>query len=198
MSRAASTQRRRPLNKGRDNRGRALAAGDGPASAPSTGYLAGERWVRCQDPWDGDGSLARPPCTPGDFSALNALCRASCLQPTELSPEAARKRYLPRGPLSPRPAGVIVQGLSFYRFPRRPGQAGNSLEFPTIVQREAGSGQTGSRSAQAGSSPPARRAPMSTCPKGTRVRPGRGSPWAATRGEFPHRCERESPAPQLW
>lgn len=108
-------------------------------------------------PRDGDGSLARPPCAPGGFSSLKALCRASCLQPTGLSPEAARKRYLPRGPLSPRPTGVIVQGLSFYRFPRRPGQAGNSLEFPTIVQREAGSGQTGSRSAQAGSSPPARR-----------------------------------------
>lgn len=123
-------------------------------------------------PRDGDGSLARPPCAPGDFSSLKALCRASCLQPTGLSPEAARKRYLPRGPLSPRPAGVIVQGLSFYRFPRRPGQAGNSLEFPTIVQREAGSGQTGSRSAQAGSSPLARR------PRCQRVRKDSGAPWA--------------------
>ena len=88
---------------------------DVTVSAPSTGYLSGQQRVRCQDPQDGDGSLARPPGTLGDFSSLKALCRASCLQPAGLSPEAARKRYLPCGPLSPRPSGVIVQGLSFYR-----------------------------------------------------------------------------------
>lgn len=68
-------------------------------------------------PRHGEGSLARSMSHWGDFPPQAPSRQPSCLQPWGPIPGEERKRYLPRGPLSPWPAGVIFQSLSFYLFP---------------------------------------------------------------------------------
>lgn len=135
-----------------------------PASALRTAAYQGSTGHGVRTP-GGSGSLPGPG-TPGDLSSLRAQ-RGFLFTAHGAMSRARKERYLPGRPLSPRPAGVTVPGLSFYRFPTVTPAGRRSPGFPTVVQREAGSGRTGG-SAQAGPSPAGRQPRPTRRPKGLR------------------------------
>lgn len=167
-----------------------------PASASSTSYLWGGAGIGCgvRTPGTGTGvwpglrtPVTFPPLPDGGFPVYS---------PWGLSPQAARKHYLPHGCYLPGPSMRLSRAFLSIGFH---GDLGRPEIRQSFRQLCRGKQEAGRR--EAGQHRPAPPRWPSASDVNVAERDW-GVPWAqrpmdSHRGEFVHRCRRESPGPQL-